>query len=288
MAKQLALSILSIYLITALIFSSDFFIYRFVSYYTNSWLFSEIALRLIIVLTGISLFQLLFSKSKWPSLILFGVLSFIFIDTIIAFFGYDDFAVLVSFSYYPVESIVFSLLMLLLYLSFLVKFKPIYIRVPKWLTVLLFIVGLGLGFAKPIYIVDWYAPKNFKVESLAPLKEFIENNGFDTKNNTLVAFFTTGCPHCNEAAFKMGIQNKNNILPQTVIFFPGKKDNAEEFLKRNNIENIPYILLNKEEFITYAGTSFPSMYYLQIDQENYYHWVGGTFNYLALDFISKN
>ena len=228
----------------------------------------------------------LFKPFKWLNYLFHLALLFLGIDATLSVLGVNDFASLVTLSYEFYETLLLSILILLSFVLLLFKQKSLEIKVKPWLRIILLVVGLSASFFRPLYIDNWYSTEGFKTENFELMERFkIEKELQLTADKQLFAFFTTTCPHCNEAALKMGIQRDNGNLPETVIVFPSKKEDAERFLKRNGLEGQEYLLVSDRVFLEFAGNRFPSIYYK--NENNYYHWVGGSFNYLALDLLKN-
>jgi thiol-disulfide isomerase/thioredoxin len=152
---------------------------------------------------------------------------------------------------------------------------------------LLVIVSVGLTFIRPIYLEDWTSNPRL---SNPPSHDFVSNEDIDLiyqtayqqewqGNTLLIPFFTTTCPYCKIAARNMAVNQRLGKLPQTVVVFPGNKEDASRFLQEADL-NVDFILLNQDEFIRICGTRFPSIFFVEKDLQ--YHWIGSEFNNFAL------
>ena len=120
------------------------------------------------------------------------------------------------------------------------------------------------------------------------LKKETDNQFNLNGNNAIIAFFTTDCPHCQDASKKLGSAHAKGKTPQVFALFPGNLKDTERFNQENNGQNfITFMIDNDAFFGETAGGSFPSIFLVDKDGNTIMHWFGDTMNYTALDLIEN-
>lgn len=280
-------TIISFLIFTSLLFlflkRGEEFLFFVVDAYSMSWMFANFLMHLFLLLNGLLIIGAFFRKTLFFKTILFVFVSFNLLIYLQEIFIQNHFQSHLKIGNIYLEILILSFLLLSI---FLVKEKrSINLRLKKWWQRIIFgLVVTAFVFFKPVYLEDWQL--SAKIIDGSEGKELYSlDHSLVDEEPFLVPLFTTSCPHCNQAAIKLGIQERNGKLPKTLIVFPSTKEDAENFLKRNQLENVDYLLVDDQTFLKYAGNRFPSIFY--VDQNQYYHWVGGQFGYAALDFIIK-
>lgn len=149
--------------------------------------------------------------------------------------------------------------------------------------------GFGISFITPIYKQDY---GNTADEYQLKLLPEIDQNQQISKvqSHKIVAFFTTTCPHCQEASTRLGVNLDGGQKVPVIGVFPGQKNDTEKFLETYNGENFSKIsLYNNHDslFVAIADGIFPSIFLLNEENKTLKHWTGGSFNYHALDYIKS-
>lgn len=143
-----------------------------------------------------------------------------------------------------------------------------------------------ISFIRPIYIDDYGISKGSESLINETFKNSYIDNSEISKGYSVVAFFTTSCPFCKAACYNFSINASKGKQPNTMLFFPGTKEDSDAFMQAAN-SSFPYTLINDQKLFTdNSGYSFPSVYLLK-DGEVLYHWVGSEINYSVLDYLSS-
>lgn len=177
----------------------------------------------------------------------------------------------------------FSITLFLLF-SFSEKLAPL----KFWIVLLIGLLpGFGISFISPIYVTDYgMIDDGLKIENPNELNKIAGNDIISGNNHKLIAFFTTTCPHCMFACEILAINEKAGQTIPVKLFFPGTKEDTEQFLANHNGENFEYFLIDSDSvFLELSGGTFPSIFLLNEKNETEYHWTGGEMNYSALDYL---
>jgi lysylphosphatidylglycerol synthetase-like protein (DUF2156 family) len=144
------------------------------------------------------------------------------------------------------------------------------------------LIGFLISFIHPIYIDDYGVAqkKEFKLK-----QDFISERIPDS-GTYVVAFFTTNCSFCKAASYSFSINASKGNQPNTLIFFPGTKEDSDRFMEVTKAKFEYTLISDKKEFIENAGTSFPSVYLIK-DGKVINHWVGSEINYSVLDYLAS-
>ncbi|MFP5471847.1 MAG: hypothetical protein ACLGGV_09645 [Bacteroidia bacterium] len=143
-------------------------------------------------------------------------------------------------------------------------------------------IGFGISFINPIYVDDY---------GIAQKTEFMLQDNFIAENiaedgYVVAAFFTTTCPFCQAACKNFSINDKKEKQPKTILFFPGNKEDSENFLKDANATFEYTLIADQTTFTDNSGYSFPSVYLLK-DKKIINHWIGAEINYSVLDYLAS-
>ena len=154
----------------------------------------------------------------------------------------------------------------------------------KWHFISFIVLFIGLSFIRVPYISDFSDVAVQKEISLEHQKFLTKKFGDDLlwgQEKKLICFFSTSCPHCFNAARRIGTNLKNGNQISTYIVFPEDQEDIEYFKNETGVSAIPHCETTVDEFIAIAGRRMPSIFMAQ--GNNFKHWVGANFNYLALD-----
>ena len=202
------------------------------------------------------------------------------------YFNYELFDVFVKQSLFSWLGADWFLRLCIIFLFTFSFFNLLSLILKKTNKVVLFIIalliGFGISFINPIYVDDYGVAQKteFKLQ-----EDFIAEN-ISEDGYVVAAFFTTTCSFCQAACYNFSINNKKGKQPKTIIFFPGNKEDSENFLKNANA-NFTYTLIdNQTTFTANSGYSFPSVYLLK-DKKVINHWVGAEINYSVLDYLAS-
>ncbi len=163
-------------------------------------------------------------------------------------------------------------------------------KIKTWVLVAIaFPVGFGISFISPIYAVD-YGQFNdgMKLENLDALQQELNSTLLNENGHTLIAFFTSTCPHCMAASRRLG-QNieAGQKVPVTAIF-PGTEEDTQTFIENNNGSAFTvHRIQNDSLFIALSGGTFPSVFLLDQSGKTTHHWVGDELNYTAFDYLKS-
>ncbi|MBD3637295.1 MAG: hypothetical protein HUJ25_08090 [Crocinitomicaceae bacterium] len=102
----------------------------------------------------------------------------------------------------------------------------------------------------------------------------------------LIAFFNTGCGHCQDVAAKLGINKNAGQKIDVNCFFVEEEPAIEEFLKNCYGESFKiYQLKDPELFIRLSGFELPSIYLIDRNSSTLKHWTGNVINFSTLDYL---
>lgn len=268
----------------AMSLKSDAAAFRIVEYYIPDWIFGALVLRVVAAILFTIAILIALDRVNNVSKLLAAIVLLPVIDNLAWILGNDKFQTIFLFSNSTIESLLQTGILCLAFIG-LVRRPSASFR-KKWVYTVFIAMGIALSFIKPIYIDDWGTPLTSSPFTSDELYEFMGTHHPETSNEKplLLAFFTTNCPFCSLTAVKLGISNRNEKLPQTVVIFPGTKEDAQEFLMNSGLEQVTYLLVDKDTFLHYAGSSFPSLYYTS--ERKAHHYTGSLFGYRALEHIA--
>lgn len=262
-------------------------VFRIVEYYISTWTFASVFSRVIaaalFILAGFLALGRLTGRLRFLILVLLIPIA----DNVLYIIGYNKFGTLFLLSGSTIELVLQVHVMFLFMLYFLINPTP-WIRVHNpWLTTMVVGVGIGLTFIRPVDLNNWSEPNNNNSQwSRLELQNFLKERGVEVGEEPFtIAFFTASDIYSVIAAVRMGINQRNQKLPKTVAVFRGGQNESEDFSRKYNLENVEFVLVDRETFFQYAGRPVPSIFYAspdgQVDQ-----WKGTQFGYRALDYIS--
>lgn len=163
-------------------------------------------------------------------------------------------------------------------------------RIKSWMVVLIALVlGFGISFISPIYNVDYGSlSDDKKLENLDLLEAEIDYVTGTNSKYCLVAFFTTGCPHCKAASERLGVNIDAGQKTEVVAIFPGTQEDTDKFLKKHKGQKFNSRIINNDAlFVGISGGAFPSMFLLDENGNTLNHWTGDELNYTALDYLKS-
>ena len=187
------------------------------------------------------------------------------------------------------------LIRLFVIISFICAFKFLFSafeatrRIKNWI---IWIIGITIGFLiafaiAPIYQTDYGLNNDgIKLDNIANLKMATGATFSNDSETTVIAFFTTTCPFCMSACQKLGMNLNAGQTLKVDLFFPGNREDTNQFLENNNGTQFnSHLIADEDIFIEYAGFVFPSIFVINAQGETIYHWVGDEMNYSALDYL---
>ncbi|MEX1001891.1 MAG: hypothetical protein WDZ35_07240 [Crocinitomicaceae bacterium] len=147
--------------------------------------------------------------------------------------------------------------------------------------------AFGISFISPIYDVDYgMFDDDLKIAEMDSLSTATNGEFTFNEERIVAAFFTTGCPHCKAACRKLAINKKAGQQITVHTFFSGNREDTDRFLKENNGEDFnSYLVSEKEQFMQFSGTTFPSVFVISPDGETEMHFSGDMINYTLLDYL---
>jgi len=104
-----------------------------------------------------------------------------------------------------------------------------------------------------------------------------------TKGKHIIAFLSPSCPHCRIAARKMHLMSKNDPAIPFFIVFGGTRSSLTDFWKESEAQDIPYMRLAKDPFLTYTGGVFPHIIWINNGMVE----AKSTYNTMNQDEIEK-
>lgn len=157
-----------------------------------------------------------------------------------------------------------------------------------YVTLLSLAPGFLLSFSlSPIYNTDYGIFNDGKKLGSTETLKLVSIGNYEPKNeHSLVAFFTTDCPHCQYACKKLSAAKNAGMKIKVDLFFSGNKKDTEYFLETNNGTSFSHHYIHADsDFTGFAGYIFPSIYLLDPAGKTIYHWTGDEMNYSALDYL---
>ena len=156
----------------------------------------------------------------------------------------------------------------------------------KWIKYPLGIILFSLPFIlNPVY------PSDLADQSI-PVEEGFEFEGMDiwkgesTENTTILAFYSTSCPHCLNSMRRFAISRKQSEdYPPVFIGFLGSEEGIASFFKQARAES-DYTILEAEAFFKMSGSTYPSFVLVENGIATT-RWNGRTFNYHTLQHFAK-
>ncbi|HUH74377.1 MAG TPA: MauE/DoxX family redox-associated membrane protein [Chitinophagales bacterium] len=86
----------------------------------------------------------------------------------------------------------------------------------------------------------------------------------DLKNGKhIIAFLSISCPHCQKAANKLGIIQRQHPEYPIHLFINGNDETVNEFRKQYKCEEVPFSKLLQPQFLQLSGPELPSIQYIQ-------------------------
>ena len=260
---------------------------RIVSLYFHDWGSVQILYRIFIFTAIYTSFLILFGATfKTTKFFSILICSFILIDSLSYISGIKTHgAVFLLSKYYYLSITCISVLMVSLFLVIRKKQKVKQLKIKHHL--LISVACIGISLIRIVYADDWVNnSSNSKSLSLSQANNLLNSSGISAKNDSLlIPFFSTSCAYCRMTANKLSVSKNLNKLPNTVIVFPENKDYAIQFLKETGLTGIPFITIDNKKFIEFAGTTWPSIFF--ITKKGNTHFVGGQFNSFTLSKIEK-
>lgn len=164
----------------------------------------------------------------------------------------------------PLEAIVKNIFMLGLAIILYYFAKPFDYKKWKWLV----LVPMGLGISYPFYknppaafVINMASPEavNYKFQNELIGSPIYSNESINLmQGRHIVCFFSLTCPHCRRAGYKMHII-KENLGQQAsiVMLINGIKEDEALFFEESKAKNIPYQILNGENYPKLSGYTLP-------------------------------
>lgn len=102
-----------------------------------------------------------------------------------------------------------------------------------------------------------YDLNTFPVEAF----HFQDSLGVESKEDVLVAFFSTTCPHCMEKARRLCIMYGNNS-PHVLCYFPNSNNDStmNVFFEKNGNISLRYQLFPKDVFLSAVQGGLPTIF----------------------------
>lgn len=158
-----------------------------------------------------------------------------------------------------------------------------------WVFLIGMLPGFGISFITPIYNTDYgHMSDDLELEDIENLRAY-NSGAYQIENERhIVAFFSTGCGHCQNVAAKIGINQMAGQEIEVHAFFIEEPNEIIEFLGQNyGQEFFGYQIKNQEEYMKYSGFELPSVYVIDRDGSTMKHWAGDLINYTALDYLAE-
>lgn len=263
-------------------------LFRLVEYYNVPWISADIVLRILVLLLlfagSFDFFGIRIKLSKAAKWL---ITLFASIDIVLKLTT----APLHDLVFFPSLHIIPAVLLVLVFLirSVFTYFEQTKPPRKKWFVPVLIIACVGITFLRPIYIQDWSTPKTIDIPEYIEKSDSLYSERFnrDRKEPLLAAVFTTGCPYCKATAKKMGIAARRGDLGESLILFTGEEEKAEAFIKENNAEEVPYMVIDKQLLLNLSRGRFPTLYYISRESEIYFMRGSTALNPIILDIISE-
>jgi hypothetical protein len=162
-------------------------------------------------------------------------------------------------------------------------------------SILVFSIGTLVGFtivfiAQPIYAIDYgsFGTTDFSINMEDLSKEVGEDISLNDKD-ALVVFFSTNCGSCIEMSNKIGKLQAMEKSPQVIALFPGKEEDAIDFMNTNNGTGFRYYMIDNDTYFQEAANYvFPSIFLVGKDGKTIQHWEGNLMNYTAFDLLNTH
>ena len=180
----------------------------------------------------------------------------------------------------PIESI-FKNLLLIILINAVLKNQLIYSRKIIWAYPILFVFSFTLPFVlntisfKQIKEDTALYPYPFQIE-LVSNDQLNELGIVWDENEYLLAFFSSSCQHCKNAAQKLAIEERKFEFPKVKVFIKGTPEEVASFFKESNA-SFPFIITNEADIIKLTKGSFPT-FYLVKNGKVHKKWVGDFSN----------
>jgi hypothetical protein len=172
----------------------------------------------------------------------------------------------------PGASLVKNAVLLLVTFLLLRFHKGLSFKSDGWVTVGLFVTGIGLPFALyPMSIgkPDWLKKEGYKLE-VGPLYKPIKDDTAALKipypdvppvdvarGKHIIAFVSPSCEHCRIAARKMSLMKRSDTSLPFMMVIGGISSDLTDFWKTTKSQNIPWMRLHRDPFLDYTGGRFP-------------------------------
>lgn len=175
-----------------------------------------------------------------------------------------------------------------LFLNILFSYSNKLKKIKFWIVFLIALgPGFGISFISPIYQGDYGYNQNPDLIDLNIAElENATNNEFELNDgNQIIAFFTSGCPHCKHLSQKLGKNIQAGQELPVIAFFPGIKENSDSFITENGGEEFSKYTVADSVFMNNAGIVYPSTYLVDKNGKTINHWTGDVINFSTLDFF---
>lgn len=161
-------------------------------------------------------------------------------------------------------------------------------RIKFWILFLIALIpGFGISFIAPIYETDYGYVQNQELPELN-LEELSSatNNAFEfSSEQQIICFFTSTCPHCKALSHKLGLNNAAGQDIDITVFFPSTKEDRERFILENNGATFNSHSIDKEVFLSNAGSTFPATFLIDKNGKTINFWIGDQVNFSTLDYF---
>ncbi|HNW88450.1 MAG TPA: hypothetical protein PKN48_02240 [Bacteroidales bacterium] len=195
----------------------------------------------------------------------------------------------------PLESIFKNLGMIAVAVLLLLIKHDLKYRFQKLLMILGIVASLSLPFIlnPPDFIAAYQSQEEtigykLELDTLYTSTDLKKPEVDLRKGKHIIAFMSLTCKHCRVAAYKIHIINKQN--PEIPFYFVlnGNEKNLVPFFDDTKTENIPYMMLLGERFVSLAGYNMPAIMFVNnsvVEQkENYI-----SLNYdSVIEWLNKN
>lgn len=143
------------------------------------------------------------------------------------------------------------------------KSTPLF-TIKKWNKILIILgvfvlstIGVSILYP-PINIYDEYNIDTFKPNDDFPVVDSLPNQVYEGK--VILAFLSSTCPHCEQAALKLAIIEKESNFKVYPVFGFGKTK-IDDFMIKTELKS-PYIMMDKKDFLKFTKGVFPQIYLL--------------------------
>jgi uncharacterized membrane protein YphA (DoxX/SURF4 family) len=164
----------------------------------------------------------------------------------------------------PAQAIIKNVFMLGLALIVYLIPVPFDYKKWKWLMLLPVITCFSLPFAlnpPSAFIINMAAPEtvNYKFQNDLLLGKVFNKGPVDlTKGKHILCFFSLTCPHCRTAGYKIHIIKAQLAEKASIVMIlNGEKENESLFFEETKSENVPYFILNGENYAKLSGYTLP-------------------------------